>query len=232
MIKLYGFDQGQGVQDPSPFVLKVHTFLRLAELEYQTVNHFSNLRKAPKGKLPFIEVDEQRIADSCFIVDYLTDQYHLHLDQWLSEEQNTAAYFVRKTIEEHFYWCLLYSRWIDEQGWKQIKTAFFGKLPLPLRTVVPGIVRKEVIKAAKAQGVGRDNRAEVLSITEATLHNLSEFLGSKTYFMGEQPSSLDATAFGSLAQLILMRMDSDFGNLAKQYGNLVVYCERIQSSWF
>ncbi len=101
MIKLYGFDQGQGVQDPSPFVLKVHTFLRLAELEYETVNHFSNLQKAPKGKLPFIEVDGQRIADSCFIVDYMTGQYHLHLDHWLSEDQKTAAYFVRKTIEEH-----------------------------------------------------------------------------------------------------------------------------------
>ncbi len=232
MIKLYGFDQGQGVQDPSPFVLKVHTFLRLAELEYETVNHFSNLQKAPKGKLPFIEVDGQRIADSCFIVDYLTDQYHLHLDHWLSEDQKAAAYFVRKTIEEHFYWCLLYSRWVDDQGWKQIKQSFFGKLPLPLRLVVPDIARKGVIKAAKAQGMGRHNRAEVLSITEATLQKLSAFLGAKTYFMGEQHSSLDATAFGSLAQLILMPMDSDFSNLARQYSNLVAYCERMQRAWF
>ncbi len=45
MIKLYGFDQGQGVQDPSPFVLKVHTFLRLAELEYETVITEATLQK-------------------------------------------------------------------------------------------------------------------------------------------------------------------------------------------
>jgi hypothetical protein len=54
MIKLYSFGPSFGVADPSPYVLKVDVYMRMANIEFTSVPDVKNLQKAPKGKLPFI----------------------------------------------------------------------------------------------------------------------------------------------------------------------------------
>ncbi|OZG74514.1 hypothetical protein BTA51_05810 [Hahella sp. CCB-MM4] len=232
MITLYGFGKGMGTLDPSPFVLKTHTYLRLAKLEYQVVNRIGNLQKAPKGKLPFADIDGKRIADSSFIIEYLTDHYQITLDDWLTEEQKALAFLVSKALEEHFYWCLVWMRWVDPAGWEQISRVFFGGLPFPLRALVPLVARSGVVKASKSQGIGRHNRDEILKIAEKTLRYLSVFLADKAYMMGDKPCSLDATGYGFLAQTILTEFDSDVCEMARQHENLVAYCRRMQEEFF
>ena len=51
MIVLQKFGPHFGVPDPSPFVLKLETFLRLTKIDYEEELLF-DLRKTPKGKLP------------------------------------------------------------------------------------------------------------------------------------------------------------------------------------
>ncbi len=232
MITLYGFGKGMGVLDPSPFVLKTHTYLRMAKLDYKVVNRIDNLQKAPKGKLPFIEVEGQRIADSSFIIDHLIDRYQITLDDWLSEEQKALAFLLSKALEEHLYWCMVWMRWVDPAGWEQTSRVFFGKLPLPLRLVVPRVARSGVIKACKAQGTGRHLRQEILNISERTLKYLAVFLADKSYMLGDKPCSLDATGYGFLAQLILTEFNSEVCDMARQHDNLVAYCHRMQNEFF
>ncbi|WP_020410787.1 glutathione S-transferase family protein [Hahella ganghwensis] len=232
MIKLFGFGKGLGLHDASPFVLKTHTFLRLAGLEYEAVARISNLQKAPKGKLPFIEDQGKKIADSSFIIDYLTEQYQVDLDSWLSTEQKAQAFMVARTLEEHFYWCLVWMRWVDPAGWNQICPIFFGGLPVPLKQIVPRVARAGVIKSTKAQGIGRHSRQEIHSIADKTLQHLSVFLADKVYLMGERSCSLDATGFGFLAQLILSEFESELCEMARGHDNLVDYCHRMQKELF
>jgi glutathione S-transferase len=71
MIKLYKFGSIGDVCDASPFCVKVEAYLRLADLPYETLSGAQYLRKAPKGKLPFIEDNDNIIADSSFILKYL-----------------------------------------------------------------------------------------------------------------------------------------------------------------
>ena len=47
--------------------------------------------KAPKGKLPYIDDDGQKIADSTFIRRHLESKYGIDFDQGLSAEQRAIA---------------------------------------------------------------------------------------------------------------------------------------------
>ena len=61
MITLYGFGPMFGLPDPSPFVLKTMTQLKMAGVPFR----FEQARpdQAPKGKIPFIQDGDQRIGD-------------------------------------------------------------------------------------------------------------------------------------------------------------------------
>ena len=64
MITLYTFGPAFGLPDPSPFVMKVETLLKMAKLPYRTDQ--SGFTKAPKGKLPYIDDDGVIVADFDF----------------------------------------------------------------------------------------------------------------------------------------------------------------------
>jgi len=232
MIKLYGFGANFGVADPSPFVLKTDLYLRVAGIEFESVAHMSNLGKAPKGKLPFIEDDGELIADSFFIRRHLQNKYAVDLDQHLSAEQRASAYLLSKALDEDLYWCLVYSRWIREDTWPLSKQAFFGDLPFPLKQIISGVSRRGVRVALNKQGLGRHSDAEIQQLCRQSIDSLALLLGDQTYFFGEQISSLDITAFALLANLILSEIDNPFTRIARSHENLLHYCQRIQNQYY
>jgi glutathione S-transferase len=68
MITLYTFGPSAGLPDISPFVMKAEVLLKMAGLPYRTDT--TGFRKAPKGKLPYIDDDGEIVADSTFIRCY------------------------------------------------------------------------------------------------------------------------------------------------------------------
>ncbi|MGR9051714.1 MAG: glutathione S-transferase family protein [Gammaproteobacteria bacterium] len=227
MIKLFGFGPRFGLADSSPFVLKVETYMRMAGITFEVVADFANLRKAPKGKLPFIEDDGKVIADSFFIISYLREKYRPTLDDHLSPEQKAVSNLIVKSLEENFYWCIVYSRWMRDDTWPTIKNAIFGQLPFPLNLFVPYIVKKGVKDTLYKQGLGRHNDEEILCIARHALESLSILLADKKYFFGDKPSTLDAVAYAFLAQLMLVDLDNPMNRLARSFENLVNFCKTI-----
>ncbi|WP_163836289.1 glutathione S-transferase family protein [Spartinivicinus ruber] len=232
MVKLYGFGSGFGVADPSPFVLKVDAYLRMSGIKYETVSSMANLQKAPKGKLPFIEDDGKVVGDSYFIIEYLAEKYQSKLDQWLSDEQRAIAHLVAKSLDENFYWCIVYSRWMCDDTWPIIKKAFFNSMLFPVKQVMPTILRNGVKKSLEKQGLGRHSNDEIKKIFSHSLQSLSVMLGEKPYFLGDKPCSLDASAYAFLAECILVEIDNDFNKQARSFENLVSYCKRIQGEFY
>jgi len=222
--------------DPSPFVVKVDAFLKMTKLPYQVISGTHNMKKAPKGKLPFISVpgqgEELLIADSQQIFVYLTQNYSVNLDGFLTKEQQAQAYLFTKSLDENLYWCLVYSRWVDDNTWPFVKRAFFGKMSAPLCWVVPNMLRKSVIKKLHAHGMGRHSKMEILTIANASFDALSTLLGEKDYFYGNQPCSFDAAAYSILCQFISADVDSEFNDKARSYTNLVDYCQRIEKEFY
>jgi glutathione S-transferase len=232
MIKLYSFGSGLGVPDLSPFVLKVDVFMRLAKIKFETIPDVSNLRKAPKGKLPFIVDGDRTVADSQFIISYLQSKFNVDLDLRLSSEQKAIAYLMGKSLDENLYWCLVYSRWVKNDAWKHIKNAYFGSMPFPLNYIVPPLARMDVASALKKQGLGKHSEDEITTITQLTFNALSEVLGDKSYFFGEHPCTFDATAFAFLSQFISVSLDTPFNELARTYANLIAYCNNIRGKYY
>lgn len=232
MIKLFGFGPAFGLVDPSPFVLKVDALLRLSGLPYELVNDFSAFRRAPKGKLPMIEDKGQLIPDSYFIYEYLQEKYQLNIDGHLNQEQQGLAHLLTKSLEENFYWCVVYSRWIREDTWPIVKESLFGKMPVPMRYIIPIVARSGVKTNLQKQGLGRHTEAEILQIFEHSLNSLADVLGDKNYFFGEKASSFDACAYAFLSSVILADLDNDFNLKAKSYTTLEGFCHRFKKEFY
>ena len=236
MIRLYSFGSSFGVMDPSPFVVKVDAFLKMTKLPYEVVEGAHNLKKSPKGKLPFISIQQQAkklvIADSQNIIEHLTQNHAVTLDDFLTAEQQAQAYLLTKSLDENLYWCLVYSRWMLDEMWPLVNKAFFGAMPAPLRWFVPTLIRKAVKKNLHGQGTGRHSKDEILAIADKTFSALSILLADKDYFYGEQPCSFDATAYSILCQFISVNCDNEFNRKARNYPNLVSYCQRINQQFY
>lgn len=74
MIRLHQYPPMFGIPNPSPFCMKLETWLRMANLPFEIVQ-VVDPRKGPKGKVPWIEDEGKTIADSAFIIEYLQKAY-------------------------------------------------------------------------------------------------------------------------------------------------------------
>jgi glutathione S-transferase len=232
MITLYHFGPALGLADASPFCLKVHLYLRAAGLEFETRTGYQHLRNAPKGKLPYIDDGGTRVADSEFIISHLKAKYGDPLDGGLGAEQRAVAHAFTKMLDENLYWCMVYSRWLDPATWPAVRSTFFGGMPAPLRLFVPSLAQRRVKKTLYGQGLGRHNPEEILEITRRDLAALSAYLGAREYFLGERITTLDVTAWAFLAGLIIPDLDSELTSLARSFGNLARFVERIRTRYY
>ena len=228
MIKIYNFGPIGDVCDASPFCVKVETYMKLAGITYETYSDAQNLRKAPKGKLPFIEDNGKVIADSSFILKYLKETYGDKIDGHLSATDQAIAHAFIKMIDENLYWVMIHARWLLPHNKEVLNRLFFGAIPFPLNKLIAFKAHGDVKQNINKHGMGRHSDQEILELGNADLLALANLLGAKTYFFGEQPSSLDITAYGILSQLILV---SDFTgpifDQAKTYKNLVDFTYRF-----
>lgn len=244
MIILHGFGNKFGLVDISPFVVQVNLFLRIAGINFHENNHANNIKNAPKGKLPFITDTENMnyatknddgaalICDSAHIFEYLTNTYSVEVDNNLTKAQKAEGHLMIKTLNEHLYWNLLYSRWAEDATWDVIKKAVFEELPFPLKSFIPKLIRKNVLKSLYAQGIGRHTKEQVLSFTNETLQVFSRLLSDKRYIFGEKISSFDAVIYGHLSQFISPNIDNEFNLMARNFDNLVNYCQRIEQDYY
>lgn len=232
MIKLYGFGSAFGLVDPSPFVTKIDLALRMAKLEYELIAKQTNIRNAPKSKLPYIDDNGTVVADSTFILDYLKTEHATDFDNWLNDEQRAIAQLVSKSLDENFYWCLVHSRWIDEKTWGVVKQQFFGEIPFPLNKIISSLVRRGVQKQIIGHGMGKHSNEEVLDIANRSLLSLSNLLGDKTYFFGDEMSTLDITAYSMLCGFTLSNIENEFNELTANYENLTTFTRTVQNRYY
>lgn len=234
MITLHGFSPAYGLPDLSPFVLKAATYFRMAGIPYRSVS--GDPRKAPKGKLPFIEDDGQKVADSSFIVDHCRRK-HKDLDAGLGAHEKAVGRAVQSMLESDFYFVMVTLRWIDDRGWAVMGPTLQGFMkqggvPGFLSGVVAGQVRKQVAKAAHAQGTGRHSYAEVEAMGVGHWDSVAELLGDKSYFFGDAPRSIDATIFGFLWPMLDAPFEGPIKEAIKAHKNLVAYRDRMRDAYW
>lgn len=231
MIKMYQFTGGAGIPSYSPFCVKLECFLRMSGIGYESVE-IGGLHKAPKGKGPFIEENGRRIGDSSLIIDHLKQQYAINPDRWLSVDQHAVSLAFQSMIEDHLYWCLLYSRWMEPDNWPKLLRIFFSSLPPVMEHVVPYLVRKDVKSALWKHGMGRHTPEEIYQFGINDIEAISDYLNDKPFFFGEQVSVIDAVIFGTIGNILHSPFNSPMTDFARNRPNLTAHSQRMQETYF
>jgi glutathione S-transferase len=118
------------------------------------------------------------------------------------------------------------------QGWAVTSPAFFGALPFPLRTLLPPLARRGMRKELQGHGLGRHAETEIEALGEADIDALAACLGDQPYFLGDEPHSVDACAYGFLANLYFVPVEFPITQHARRHGNLVRFTERMRDRYW
>ncbi len=231
MIQLYQFAPAFGLPNASSFCLKLETYLRMANIPFESV-YGMDMGKTPKGKMPYIVDGDKKIGDSSFVIDYLKQTYGDTLDANLSVVDRAISLAMTRLIEDNLYWAILHNRWIEPKNWEKTKVAFFSDLPPILKSIVPPIARKDIQKYLQAHGMGKHSPEEIYAIGTADIIALSDFLADKEFFFGTTPTSLDAAAYGMLANILWTPFESPLKDKAQKLANIVTYCDRIRDRYY
>jgi glutathione S-transferase len=230
MIILYGFGPGFGLPEKSPFVTKTEVQLKMAGLSYR--KEMAMPPASPKGQLPFIDDDGERIADSTFIRAHLEGKYGFDFDAPLSLQARAEAWAFERMIEHHVYWALVGARWVDSVNFAKGPSHFFDGAPEHLRDKLREDAQFRVAENYLLSGLGRHAPEEDVDLAVRSLFALSVQLGDKAYLMGDTPCGTDATAFGALAGILTPFFDSPLRRRAEQFGNLNAYVDRLMAQYF
>jgi glutathione S-transferase len=236
MLTVYAFGPAFGLSDTSPYVIKLETWLRMARVPYRSER--GDMRKAPKKKLPYIADGNRLIADSNHIIEYLEEKHNdpLH-EKRLSKQERAWAQALKSLFETDLYFTVAYLRWWNDDDFEIMKVplaTMIASSGVP-KFAVPAIValaRRSARNLIHAQGTGRHAREEVYSMGRALVDSAAELLGDKRFFLGDEPSKIDATAYGMLAALMAGPFDNPVKACANGRQNLVDYCERIRTAYW
>ena len=230
MITLYGAGEGFGLPEISPYVTKTEVQLKMAGLGYaRAVCHPQD---APKGQIPFIEHDGERIGDSTFIRLHLEDVFGLDFDEGLDAGQRAQAWAIERMLENHLCWAVAYFRWLVPENFEKGPARFFESIPEPMRAQVQAQVLQEVEIGMRANGVARHTEPEIVAVALKSLSALSTMLGDKAFLMGSRPCGADATAFAVLAALYTPHFPCQMRTAALRFGNLTAYCDRLMALFY
>jgi glutathione S-transferase len=230
MITLFGFRPAFNLPDPSPFVVKTDVQLKMAGLPYRFER--ASPQDAPKGKIPFIADGGMRIGDSTFIRAYIEKTYEIDLDRGLSKQKRALAWAIERMLEDHFYFALIYSRWMDDANFAKGPSHFFDAVPEAMREKVRAQARDNVRGKLDGHGLTRHSEPEIVQLGARSLEALSVSLGDAPYLMGDAPSGSDATAFGMLAAVLTPFFDTKLRDKALACPNLVRYSERMMQRYY
>lgn len=230
MITLHSFGPMFGLPDPSPFVTKADVLLKMSGLPFQKV--IGNLRKAPKGKLPYIEDKGVMIGDSTLIRLHLENNYGVDFDKQLSAADKGVAWSVEKMLEDHLYWAVVQARWLDDVNFKKGPERFFDTVPALIRPLIVAMVRRKVRHNLHSQGLGRHSNAEIALLANRAIDALSAVLGDKPYLLGTHRCGADATVLAFVASLLSSHFATPLRTHAEKHNNLTAYRDRLMREFY
>jgi glutathione S-transferase len=229
-IKLYQFPRLFGIPNVSPFCCKLETWLRIARIPYEVVDTL-DLRKAPMGKLPFIDDGGVYVADSSLIVDYLVRTRGVDPDARLDAAQRAIVLLVQRTLEEHYAFVMAYTHLLREEGWQHTRVRF-DTFPAIVRPLVGSLVRRRIRKILWLQGVLRHSHENIVESALRDWRAVLTLMGRGPFFFGAEPTGVDAIIFGALATTVLTPIESPIRDFLRSQPKCVAYAERMRARLF
>ncbi|CAG9857309.1 unnamed protein product [Phyllotreta striolata] len=243
VVYLYQFSRTPLLPSLSPYCLKVETWLRLAGVKYENVDHKIKYR-SKKGQLPFVELNGDEIADSALIIKELSQKFDQDLDAGLTADQKNLAHTTVSMIENHLTWVVM---WWRTKNPDQMLKGYKVNLQHALGSRIPNGILNFFFKFAygrkwlqgskkvKAQGMGVHSADEVTEFGQEDLKVLSEMLADKPFFFGDEPTTLDVVVFANLAQIYFIDKEVSYplrDFMTESCANLVGLVNRMKERCF
>ena len=229
MLELVTLPSAFGMRNVSPFCLKAEMLLTALELPF-TVGILKDPRKAPKGKLPYLVTDGKRIADSELIAEYLDQLTGGGVYGGYTREQRATGFALTRLAEDHLYWLMVASRWLDDAWWPNVVEGFFGYLPGVVRPLAAGSARRQVGRTYHLQGLGRHTLEEQKGFARRDLDALDAAVPVTGFLFGAAPGIFDFTVAGMMAGIYDNQPATWVTLLAQSCENLHAYTERVQET--
>ncbi|XP_019616237.1 PREDICTED: failed axon connections homolog [Branchiostoma belcheri] len=209
----------------TPFGMKLETYLRMADIPFE---HMYGRSMGPKGKIPWIEYNGEAMGDSGLILEFLNREKGVDLNQSLSAADKAVSRAFTKMVEENTYWGLVEDRWIE--NFDKLQDLF--ELPWFVMFLIRS-AKGKIKKTLWAHGIGRHTKDDLRGIIEKDLRAISNFLGTKPYLMGEEPTEVDAAVFGQLSEIVWATSGSYLHRIVTvDCPNLLAYCNRIKDRYW
>jgi glutathione S-transferase len=215
----------------SPFCTKLECYLRMAEIPYRAAA--MQIGKAPKGKIPYVELaDGTRMGDSQLVIEHLEAGLRAEgkpaLDDGLTGHDRATGHLARRSLEEGYYFVTLYTRWRTDDGFAAVRDEFKKFVP---GLIVP-ILRRSIRKKLHSQGTGLHSVEEVTGFGAADFDAIAEILGDRPFLLGDRPRTADCTVYAFLESLLGFPVDSPLKARVGSHANLVAYRKRIRERWW
>jgi len=231
-VRIMGMRPAWGLPSPSPFCLKLETWLRIAGIPYQAIS----LDKPPQsntGKVPYLLLDGGgTLADSNVIIRTLARERGIDPDFGQTPAEQARAHAVLRLVEESLYFAAAWERWMLPAAWPATRDGYFGQLPGPLRALFAGLVRRKMKAALHAQGILRYAPEEIAARGAADVQTLSALLGGQAFFHGERPGVADAAAYGLLANALGFPVRTPLRMAVEACPDLLAFCARIAGTYW
>lgn len=229
-MKVHIFAGDWDVPSESPFCLKLLTWLKMADIPFDTVV-ITGPPKSKSGKAPYIERDDGSILeDSTSIINALTKEHGVALDAERTAQQRATMVLVQRTVETHLYFAVLLHRWRDH--WPELRAAYFeGNIPAPVLWFVGPMLRRGALKQADGQGMGKMAWDQAVGEALADLEALAAVLGEQDYFLGT-PGLTDAIVYGSLENIRSEPIAGPMKDALMTHANLVRWLDRMRARYW
>lgn len=231
-VRVVGLPPTWGAPSPSPFAIKLQTWLRMAKIEHEAV-----LLKAPPksstGKVPYVELpDGRRLADSQVIIETLARERGVDLDAHLDAAARARGHLVRRTLEESLYFGSVWERFMTKEGFAYVARDYFRLAPWPVRKIAPDMIRRNIVRILHGQGTGRLPPAEIAARARADVDAVATTLGDSPYLLGSEPSTFDASMFGFMWAIHSIPYPSYTRDAMLAHPNLLAYLERMRARYW
>ncbi|CAH2327550.1 metaxin-1 [Pelobates cultripes] len=204
------------------------------------VHKISNPWRSPSGQMPALKTqDEGVIFQNTKIINYLRKQKY-NADYDLSAKQGADTLAFISLLEEKLLPALIHTFWVDAKNYVEHTRKWYAELiPFPLNFFIPNQIHKSALE--RLQLIRGESWAEEDDALEKQLYAdaqecislLSQLLGTKKFFFGDSPASLDAHIFSHLALILNTKLPSNrLQQHLKTLNNLCQYCNSILNIYF
>ncbi|KAM3722163.1 Uncharacterized protein ACO02O_09879 [Dirofilaria immitis] len=189
IVYLYQLPRAKCVPTISPFCLKLETWLRMADIQYENICSWRI--RSLEGTVPFLEYNGREYSDSALAIRDMTRIFSKEsMENHLNDEQKATARAFEAIAESSLAVTNAYFRFVEhfDELFQQLPDSTFGILAVFWKFLLKIMMISLMRKKRPVLAITKHNRDEIINIANDDLKAISSFLGNKHYFTGFKPT--------------------------------------------